>query len=173
MIIRIQFVILLILVSISGSTQEINQDGKKIWAKSFLNKKAPTLVVDKWITDRPDTKGKFVIIDFWATWCSPCKRAIPELNKFAKLFKEDLIVIGISDQSPEKIKAMNNPVITYYLASDPQRRMMRDLQIRGIPHVIVIDPKGIVRWEGLPILPNYELTAVCLKTSESYNYFQI
>ncbi len=156
-------VILLLLVSFSANSQEVNPAGKKIWAKSFLNQKAPDLVVDSWVTNKPKTKGKFVIVDFWATWCPPCKRAIPELNKFAKDLKKDVVVIGISDQSPEKIKAMTVPKIEYYVASDPQRRMMRQLEVKGIPHVIVIDPKGIVRWEGLPILTNYELTEEKLK----------
>jgi len=156
-------VIFLLLVSFNVKSQEVNPQGKKIWAKSFLNQKAPELVVDQWVTDEPKLKGKFVIVDFWATWCPPCKRAIPELNKFAKDLKKDIVVIGISDEPPQKIKSMKNPVIDYFIASDPQRKMMNELQIKGIPHVIVIDPKGIVRWEGLPIFPNYELTEEKLK----------
>ena len=156
-------VILLLSTFFNVKSQEVNPPGKKIWAKSFLNQKAPDLVVDQWVTNEPKLKGKFVIVDFWATWCPPCKRAIPELNKFAKDLKKDVVVIGISNESPEKIKSMKKPVIEYYIASDPQKRMMKELQVRGIPHVIVIDPKGIVRWEGLPILPNYELTEEKLK----------
>jgi len=120
-------------------------------------------VVGQWVTQEPKTKGKFIIVDFWATWCLPCKKAIPELNKLAEKFKKDIVVIGISNESPERIKAMKNPIINYYIASDPQMRMMKEIQVKGIPHVIVIDPKGIVRWEGLPILPNYELTEDKLK----------
>jgi hypothetical protein len=37
---------------------------KKLWAKSYINKKAPELVVEKWLTEKPDTKGKFILIDF-------------------------------------------------------------------------------------------------------------
>lgn len=145
------------------NSQEVNPPGKKIWAKSFLNQKAPELVVAEWITDKPETKGKFVIVDFWATWCSPCRRAIPHLNDFAKDLKKDVIVIGITNENKEKVLAMKKPKINYYIGSDPQSRMAKELQIQGIPHVIVIDPKGIVRWEGLPILPNYELTEEKLK----------
>ncbi len=145
------------------NAQEVNPPGKKIWAKSFLNKKAPELVVAEWVTDKPDTKGKFVIVDFWATWCPPCRRAIPHLNKFYKDLKKDVVVIGITNEGKQKILAMKKPKIDYFIGSDPQNRMAKELQIQGIPHVIVIDPKGVVRWEGLPILPNYELTEKKLK----------
>lgn len=159
--------IFLIAVSVFFTTNAISQEtmpkGKKIWAKSFLNQKAPELYVENWITEKPKTKGKFMIIDFWATWCPPCRRAIPHLNDFAKDLKKDVIVIGITNETKEKVLAMKGPKIDYYIGSDPQSKMSKELQIQGIPHVIVVDPKGIVRWEGLPILPNYELTEDKLK----------
>lgn len=132
---------------------------KKLWAKSVINQKAPKLVVEKWLTDKPNTKGKFVLIDFWATWCGPCRRAIPELNKFKTEFENDLIVIGISDETEEKVQRLVNPKIEYYSAIDTQRRMYNSLEVQGIPHCILIDPDGIVRWEGYPILTGYELTS--------------
>ncbi len=131
---------------------------KKLYAKSFYHKKAPELVVEKWLTDAPDTKGKFVMIDFWATWCGPCKKAIPEIDRWYEKYKDKMVVIGISDESEQRVKAMKQPVIDYYSAIDTQGRMKKELQIRGIPHVIIIDPDGIVRWQGFPFLPGYELT---------------
>lgn len=132
---------------------------KKIWAKSVINQTSPKLVVEKWLTAKPNTKGKFVLIDFWATWCGPCKRAIPELNKFKTEFENDLIVIGISDETQEKIESLSNPKIDYFSAIDSQNRMYDALEIKGIPHCILIDPNGIVRWEGYPILTGFELTS--------------
>ncbi len=152
----------LILLSAFSYAQESN-NGKKLWAKSFLNQKAPELTVEEWISQKPDTKGKFVIIDFWATWCGPCRQAIPELNKIAKEFAKDVVVIGISDESAEKVKSMKDPVIEYYSAIDTQKTMNKTLEIKGIPHVIVIDPKGIVRWEGFPTLQGHELTPEVIK----------
>lgn len=142
--------------------QESNQ-GKQLWAKSVLNQKAPELKVQQWLTNMPDTKGKFVLIDFWATWCGPCRKAIPELNALHKEFKDNLVVIGISDETPEKVKSMTSPVIDYYSAIDTQAEMKNQLEIKGIPHVILIDPKGIVRWEGFPLLPGHELTPETIK----------
>lgn len=136
---------------------------KQLWAKSIINQKAPKLVVEKWLTEKPDTKGKFVLIDFWATWCGPCRRAIPDLNKFKTEFEKDLIVIGISDETQEKVESLNFLNIEYFSAIDTERRMYNSLEIKGIPHCILIDPEGIVRWEGFPTLTDFELTSEVIK----------
>lgn len=136
---------------------------KQLWAKSIINQKAPKLVVEKWLTEKPNTKGKFVLIDFWANWCGPCRRAITDLNKYKTEFEKDLIVIGISDETEEKVQSMTNPKMDYYSAIDSERRMYDSLEIRGIPHCILIDPNGIVRWEGYPTLNDFELTSEVIK----------
>jgi thiol-disulfide isomerase/thioredoxin len=131
---------------------------KKLWAKSFLGRKAPELVVEKWLTPEPKRNGKFVLIDFWATWCGPCRKAIPELNALQKKFGDRLVVIGISDETEEKVKALQDPKMEYHVALDPQARTKKALEVTGIPHVILLDPQGIVRWEGFPFLSGHELT---------------
>ena len=122
----------------------------RLYAKSVRGQKAPQFIVENWITDRPDARGKFMLIDFWATWCPPCRGSIPKLNEFASRFKDRLVVIGISDESEDDIRKMSNPHIDYAVASDRQSRMSTDLGITGIPHCILVDPRGIVRYEGMP-----------------------
>lgn len=147
-----------VLVARSGIAAE-----KQLWAKSLLNQKAPELVVEHWLSKAPDTHGKFVLIDFWATWCGPCRKAIPELNAIHKTFGDRMVVIGLSDEPEDKIRAMKEPKIDYYIATDTQRRTNKQVEVKGIPHVIIIDPQGIVRWEGYPLLQGYELTPTVVK----------
>ena len=121
-----------------------------LYARSVRGQPAPKLEVETWLTGAPSTRGKFVLIDFWATWCGPCRNSIPELNGFANRYRSRLVVIGISDEPEAAIRKMTDPHIDYTVASDTQARMARELDIKGIPHCLLIDPAGIVRYEGMP-----------------------
>ena len=125
---------------------------KELYAeKSLLNQKAPQLFVENWLGEAPSAEGKFVLIDFWATWCPPCRKAIPELNELAAAFPEKLVVIGISSESAEDVLKMNQPVINYFSAIDTKGRTSEEIGIQGIPHVLLIDPSGTVAWQGYPL----------------------
>jgi thiol-disulfide isomerase/thioredoxin len=137
---------------------------KKLFAgNSFLNKKAPDLVVEKWIGTEPKLEGKFVLVDFWATWCPPCKEAIPELNAYAKEFSNDLVVIGLSDEPEAKVRAMTTPIVEYFSAIDTGGRSKEAIGVEGIPHVLLIDPSGTVCWQGFPLDDGNALTAAVIE----------
>jgi thiol-disulfide isomerase/thioredoxin len=137
---------------------DASNGGKKIWAKSFLNQKFPGLAVEKWLTAPPDLRGKFVLVDFWATWCPPCRKAIPELNAFQKKFADKLVVIGLSDESEAAVRRLTDPKIEYTIAIDSNAVTKNMIGVTGIPHVMIMDPQGYVRWEGFPFLEGHELT---------------
>jgi thiol-disulfide isomerase/thioredoxin len=136
----------------SSATGARNDDVRvpQLYAKSFLHKAAPPLMVAKWLNGIPDTKGKFILVDFWATWCPPCRKAIPGLNALHKKFKDKVIVMGISDESEEDVHKLKSPKIEYWEAIDQQSRSAHAAEVRGIPHAMLIDPDGIVRFEGMP-----------------------
>lgn len=156
----INLIILAICLACSQTVfaQESN-NGKPLWAKSILNEKAPELIVEEWISQKPELKGKFVLVNFWVTYCGP----IPELNEICKQFKDDVVVIFLSDEPADTVKAWSDPPMEYYYATDTKCIMKNTLDVQGVPHVIFIDPEGIVRWEGFPFEKGYELTPEIIK----------
>ena len=135
------------------------ESGKFDWDRPMLGKKAPILHLKEWLTERPDTTGKFIILDFWATFCGPCVNFTPRMNKFAKKFKKDAVFIAIATQLKEdvekgirdiqKMKKKYVP-IKFYQATDPGYELYSAYQGVGIPMVLIIDPTGFVRWQGNP-----------------------
>ncbi len=139
---------------------------KELYADDWRGKKAPAFVVEKWLTDQPELDGKVLLVDFWATWCPPCRKAIPELNEFQKEFNDDLVIVGLSaeDEADTKVPefiAGNKYDIEFHYAQaiDTEGRMKSALNVRGIPHVMIVDSKGIVRWQGFPLDESDPLTS--------------
>jgi thiol-disulfide isomerase/thioredoxin len=131
---------------------------KKLWAKSFLGQPAPAFSVQKWVTAEPAREGKFVLLDFWATWCPPCRKAVDELNDLHAKFGDRLVVIGISDEDVGTVRDFTTKKIKYFSAVDEEAVLKKKYEVEGVPHVVIINPAGTVVWEGFPFLPGHELT---------------
>jgi len=126
---------------------------KTLYASNDLRgARAPQIVVDKWLAGgTPKTRGKVVLVDMWATWCSGCRDLIPELNAWNSKFKRDLVVIGISDEPAQTIRDfMKERPMNYHVANDPQQRLAKKVGVEAIPQVLVITPDHVVRWQGFP-----------------------
>ena len=138
---------------------------KTLYAKNdFRGKKAPKFEVEKWLGEAPAMKGKVIVIDFWATWCPPCRELIPEMNEWSKKFSKDVVFIGVSDEKEETVRGfMEKTKFEYHLALDAQKRMSKALGVEGIPHVMVISPDGVVRWQGFPLDDKDKLTPEILE----------
>jgi thiol-disulfide isomerase/thioredoxin len=119
-------------------------------AKSFLNQTAPELVVEKWLTDAPQTEDKYRLVTFWAAWSPACRRVIPRLNQIHRKYGEKVVVIGLSVEPEEQVRELVNPKIEYASAIDTRKRMIQAVEVTAIPHSLLIDPQGIVRFEGMP-----------------------
>ncbi len=109
-----------------------------------------------------DYKGKAVIIDFWATWCPPCRKGIPDLIELKKKYgKKGFEIIGISvdqDTKPDVVPFIKDNGINYPIVYADNNVVMQYGGIRAIPTSFVIDKEGkiIASYEGLISSLTYE-----------------
>ncbi len=130
----------------------------KAVAKLFLNQPAPELAVEKWISASPNTQGKFVLIDFWATTNDASVKFISKLNDFQQRFATNLAIVGISDEAEDDVRKIEDPKIEYSSGIDTQEQMETALELKALPYVILMDTNQVVRWEGNPLNTTNALT---------------
>jgi|TARA_B110000211_G_C14003831_1_gene519830 peroxiredoxin len=101
-----------------------------------------------------DYRGRFVLLNFWATWCSPCLKEMPDLEKaYRQMGKEKLVVLAVGmGESVEKIKAFFNKYgFSFPLLADKKMEITKLYGVRNIPVTYLIDPAGIVLGRALGI----------------------
>jgi len=91
-----------------------------------------------------DLKGKVVMLNFWATWCPPCRKEMPDLENLYRQFEpQGLVILGISDDEPEKVREfVQKQGTTYPVLLDPGSKVNELLHIQGIPKTFVYDREG-------------------------------
>jgi len=89
-------------------------------------------------------RGKVVLINFWATWCPPCRKEMPDLNALYARFKDEgLVVLAISDEELGKVKPfITERKINYPILLDKDRRVNDEFGIEGIPKTFVYNREG-------------------------------
>jgi thiol-disulfide isomerase/thioredoxin len=104
-----------------------------------------------------DYNGKIVILDFWATWCGPCRRGIPDLVEIQKEYNDDVVVIGISlDQ--ENTQDQLQPFVEYFNINYPivlwSEKVVEDYgNIGAIPTSFIIDKDGNIVNKFVGLMP--------------------
>jgi peroxiredoxin len=91
-----------------------------------------------------DLRGRVVVVNFWATWCPPCRKEMPDLESLYIRFKDQgLVVLAISDEDATKVKPfIARQKFTYPILLDPGRRVSDLYQIDGIPKTFIYDREG-------------------------------
>ncbi len=128
-------------------------------APNLRNKPAPDFTLqtlDGSTIHLADLKGRVVVLDFWATWCGPCKRGLPLLQKFAdwvkaegkpvKVYAVDTMENGAPDESQLAVaEYWTSQNFTIPTLLDPNRTLPGPYMIQSIPLTLVLDAEGIVR----------------------------
>lgn len=132
-------------------------------AQIKVGEKAPELLIKEWIKNVPkskDLKGKFIIIDFWATWCAPCLETVPHFNKLVEQNKSrnDLVFLALTDEKKDKVNFLLKKIsFSAAVVSDPSRKIFDDYKIDKIPTCVIIDDKSQVKWVGHSGILNNEI----------------
>ena len=121
---------------------------------------APAIKADLWLNGDPVNPAEpdgqtLYVVEFWATWCPPCRKSIPHLNELNTKWKDrNVVIVGITDEPEETVRPFAEKMnMAYRVAIDTNRATvdvyMKD--VSGIPHAFVVDSKGIVVWSGHPM----------------------
>jgi thiol-disulfide isomerase/thioredoxin len=122
-------------------------------------------------------KGKIYVVEFWATWCGPCKENIPHLTELASKYKDKVSIIGVSiwesleSDDPNPLKKVKDFVdsqgekMDYHVAADDKtdtiaNSWMKPANEGGIPCSFIINGEGIIAWIGHPAKMEEALTKV-------------
>jgi len=91
-----------------------------------------------------DLRGKVVVVNFWATWCPPCRKEMPDLETLYERFEsKGFVVLAISDEDAAKVAPfIHERGITFPVLLDPGRKVNKAFIVEGIPHSFVYDRDG-------------------------------
>lgn len=95
--------------------------------------------------DLAHLKGKVVVIDFWASWCAPCRQSFPWLNEMqAKYRDRGLVIIGVNvdRERPEAERFLQQTPADFMIVYDPEGTLAARYQVPGMPSSYVIDRDG-------------------------------
>ena len=94
-----------------------------------------------------DFSGKFLILNFWATWCSPCLKEMPDLDQvYQSLGPKNLVILAVSmGESRERVrKFLKKRNYSFPVMTDPEMEITRLYGVRNIPITYLVDPSGVI-----------------------------
>lgn len=98
-----------------------------------------------------DFRGKVVLLNIWATWCGPCRREIPSLERLYQLQKDkgfEIVAVSVDRGASSKVASfVANYQMSFPVLVDPQGEVGRRYWARAIPSSFLLDKKGVIRWK--------------------------
>ncbi len=93
-----------------------------------------------------ELRGQVVVLNFWATWCAPCRVEMPELQKVSEKLTGQVTVLGINTGEPaDQVRAWGDRYgLTFPLLLDTEGTAARDYRLRGQPTTVIVAPDGVI-----------------------------
>ncbi len=132
----------------NGLKNYIKNDLKKFLFVTEKNRVKPLITIDSQNNIvEINTERKILIINFWATWCAPCKKEMPSLNKLAKKFKKDQLEIVTIASGRNSISSIENFFLENQIDElskyrDPLGKTAISYKVIGLPTTIIVSSKG-------------------------------
>ena len=106
-----------------------------------------------------DFLGNTVLINFWATWCAPCRLEMPTFQRNYEKYGGDLIVLAVNNaEDPEVVQAFIDDFgLTFDVLLDPDAEIQRLYLVNGYPTTFIIDPKGVIRTRHIGLITEDQL----------------
>lgn len=141
MIRSVILVVILLLAGCSGSEEAGHLPQKKKLAPEFQ-----LTTLDRQEIKSSDYRGKWLLMNFWASWCPPCKEEAPVLQKLQDQYKGQLEVLGINltyqDDRKEVGKFLTDNGVKYDIALDKFGEVSKLYQVQALPTLFFISPEG-------------------------------
>lgn len=103
--------------------------------------------------------GQVVLINFWATWCGPCRQEMPALDAlYAKYQRAGLVMMGVNidEDHTDAIEMAQTLGVSYPILFDMRKEVSRAYQLDAMPLTVLIDREGVVRYVSEGYKPGYE-----------------
>ncbi len=103
------------------------------------------------LVDLAGLRGKLVFLNFWATWCVPCRREMPAMERLHRAYAErGLAVVAVNvKESPREVKAfMEQMGLTFSAPLDPDGAVARSFGVRALPVTYLVDRDGKILWKA-------------------------
>lgn len=127
-------IVLGVIAAVSAKQISINE-AMPAFSLELLNSDDPKISLD-------ELKGKVILLDFWATWCSPCITGMSHLDSLQKHFKDKLQVIAISTEETARLKRFIQKTNHAFLFARDNGALEEIVKYRVIPHAVLIDRSG-------------------------------
>jgi peroxiredoxin len=106
-----------------------------------------------------DYRGRVLLLNFWATWCAPCRLEMPAFQNRSETYKDELAVVAVNNaESPEDVQAFVDELgLTFDILLDSTAEVQRLYQVRGYPTSFLIDADGMIRIQHIGLMTEGQL----------------